>query len=207
MIQSLCEKKRKERCPPSEIKEVQVLLLLVGSILLLLLLLLLLPLPRMNKEVFSGRRHNNKYVSAGLEGVLSYLIHIQFFSQNQLLLSSISKSNNYKKIDTRIRNWKTKTKQRRRWWWWWWQRRRRWTIDTVIRNTATPDWDVNSKYVYVYVSMGAMLYSIHIQFFLQTQPFLFHIQNQITIKRLTEEYEKGNQSWQVVGGGELPQLW
>ena len=67
-------------------------------------------------------------------------------------------------------------------------------MDTVIRNTATPDGDVNGKYVYVYVPMGAMLYSIHIQFFSQTQPFLSHIQNKITKKRLTQEYEKGNQN-------------
>ena len=34
-----------------------------------------------NEEAFNGRRHNNKYVSVS-KGVLSYLIHIQFFSHN-----------------------------------------------------------------------------------------------------------------------------
>ena len=58
-------------------------------------------------------------------------------------------------------------------------------MDTIIRNTAIPDGDVNGKYVYVYVPRGAMLYSIHIEYFSQTQPFVSHIQNQITIKRLT----------------------
>ena len=40
------------------------------------------------EEEFHGRRHNDKYVSV-LMGGLSYSIHIQFFSQNQSLLSPI----------------------------------------------------------------------------------------------------------------------
>ena len=39
-----------------------------------------------NEEAFNGQRHNNdKYVSVSMD-VLSYSIHIQFFSQNQFLL-------------------------------------------------------------------------------------------------------------------------
>ena len=38
-----------------------------------------------NKEAFNGRRGNNKYVYDSMD-VLSYLIHIQFVSQNCLLL-------------------------------------------------------------------------------------------------------------------------
>ena len=41
-----------------------------------------------NKEAFNRQRHNNKYGSV-LTGVLSYSIHIQFFSQKQSLLSPI----------------------------------------------------------------------------------------------------------------------
>ena len=40
------------------------------------------------KESLNGRRHTNKYGSV-LTGVLSYSIHIQFFSQNQSLLFPI----------------------------------------------------------------------------------------------------------------------
>ena len=39
-------------------------------------------------RLLNGRRHNDKNVS-GLVGVLSYSIHIQFFSQNQSLLFEI----------------------------------------------------------------------------------------------------------------------
>ena len=38
-----------------------------------------------NEEVFNRRRHNHKYVYDSMD-VLSYSIHIQFFSQNCLLL-------------------------------------------------------------------------------------------------------------------------
>ena len=41
-----------------------------------------------NKEAFNRRRYNNKHGSI-LTGVLSYSIHIQFFSQKQSLLSPI----------------------------------------------------------------------------------------------------------------------
>ena len=41
-----------------------------------------------NEEAFNGQRHNNKYVPSSV-GVLSYSIHIQFFSQNQSLLCQI----------------------------------------------------------------------------------------------------------------------
>ena len=69
----------------------------------------------------------------------------------------------------------------------------RWTMDTVIRNTATPDGDVNGKYVYVYVSTGAMLHSIHIQLISQNQSLLTAIENQIIIKRLKQQKRKQNQ--------------
>ena len=39
----------------------------------------------MNEEAFNRRRHNDKYVYDSMD-VLSYSIHIQFFSQNQSLL-------------------------------------------------------------------------------------------------------------------------
>ena len=39
-------------------------------------------------QLLNGRRHTNKYVSV-LMGLPPYSIHIQFFSQNQSLLSSI----------------------------------------------------------------------------------------------------------------------
>ena len=44
--------------------------------------------------------------------------------------------------------------------------------------------------MYVYDSRATMFYSIHIEFFSQTQPFGSHIQNQITIKRLTHRNTK-----------------
>ena len=41
-----------------------------------------------NKEALNGRIYNNKYEYFSM-GVLSYSMHIQFFSQNQSLLSPI----------------------------------------------------------------------------------------------------------------------
>ena len=39
-----------------------------------------------NEEAFNGRRHNHKYEYDSMD-VLSYSIYLQFFSQNQPLLS------------------------------------------------------------------------------------------------------------------------
>ena len=58
-------------------------------------------------QLLNGRRHTNKYVSV-LMGLPPYSIHIQFFSQNQSLLSSIKNQIIIKKSDTRIRKWKIK---------------------------------------------------------------------------------------------------
>ena len=56
-----------------------------------------------NEEAFNGRRHTNKYVSVLLGG-LSCSLHIQFFSQNQSLLSLIQNQIIKKKSDTKIKN-------------------------------------------------------------------------------------------------------
>ena len=50
------------------------------------------------KKAFNGQRHNGKYVSIST-GVLSYSIHIQFFSQNQSLLSSIQNQMIIKRVE------------------------------------------------------------------------------------------------------------
>jgi len=47
---------------------------------------------------FNGRRHNHKYVSFSTD-VLSYSIHIRFFSQNQSLLSLIENQNITKRVE------------------------------------------------------------------------------------------------------------
>ena len=63
-----------------------------------------------NEEAFNGQRHTDNYVSVWM-GVLSYLIHIQFFSQNQSLLSSISNQIIIKRVS------REKQKRQRRWQW------------------------------------------------------------------------------------------
>ena len=52
-----------------------------------------------NEEAFNGRRHNDKYVSVST-GVLSYSIHIRFFSQNQSLLIPIENQNITKRVES-----------------------------------------------------------------------------------------------------------
>ena len=55
------------------------------------------PTPQ-TKKASNGRRHNDKYLYFSL-GVLSYSIHIQFFSQNQSLLSSLQNQIIIKRVD------------------------------------------------------------------------------------------------------------
>ena len=49
---------------------------------------MLLLLNEQKKMAFNGWRHTDKYIFVSM-GVLSYSIHIQFFSQNQSIPSSI----------------------------------------------------------------------------------------------------------------------
>ena len=49
-------------------------------------------------QLLNRRRHNHKYVSFSTD-VLSYSIHIRFFSQNQSLLSLIENQNITKRVE------------------------------------------------------------------------------------------------------------